>query len=144
MQLPDGVSSPPLIGRQSPSHSLCSDSRMIAAIVLAAGKSERMGSPKALLTLGGATFLERILHAIEQSSIEKTVVVVGRHRAEIQAAFPDLPLIFNPIWEQGMTTSLQAGIRALPHDVDAAMLFLVDHPFIDPATINTLISHLVA
>jgi molybdenum cofactor cytidylyltransferase len=114
----------------------------IAAIVLAAGKSERMGFPKALLKLGQQTFLERILGAIKQSSIERTVVVVGRHRDEIQNAFPDLPLVFNPIWEQGMTTSFQAGIRALPQGIEGAVLFLVDHPWIEPATIRALVARL--
>jgi molybdenum cofactor cytidylyltransferase len=115
---------------------------MIAAIVLAAGKSERMGSPKALLNLGGRTFLERILDAISQSSIGRTVVVVGRHRDEIHAAFPGLPLVFNPIWEQGMTTSFQAGIRALPPDIDGAILFLVDHPMVELTTIHALVERL--
>jgi molybdenum cofactor cytidylyltransferase len=115
---------------------------MLGAIVLAAGKSERMGFPKALLRLGGQAFLERILHAIAASPIERTVVVVGRHRDEIHEAFPDQTLIFNPIWQQGMTTSLQAGIRALPDGMDGAALFLVDHPWIESSTIHALLGHL--
>jgi molybdenum cofactor cytidylyltransferase len=112
---------------------------MIAAIVLAAGKSERMGRPKALLPLRGRTFLENILDAISHSSIDQTVVVVGHHRQEIESRFPPpAQVVFNPDYEQGMVTSFQAGIRALRPDTSAALLFLVDHPVIEPGTIESL------
>lgn len=112
---------------------------MIAAIVLAAGKSERMGRPKALLPIRGRTFLENILDAISRSSIEHTVVVVGHHRAEIEARIAAPQMVFNPDYEQGMVTSFQAGIRSLPADVSGAVLFLVDHPLVEPSTIESLI-----
>jgi molybdenum cofactor cytidylyltransferase len=111
---------------------------MISAIVLAAGKSERMGKPKALLPFQGRTFLENILNAIAQSSIGNTIVVAGHHRVEIAAQLKIPHLVFNPDYEQGMITSFQTGIRALPVDSAGAMLFLVDHPVVEPATINTL------
>jgi molybdenum cofactor cytidylyltransferase len=114
---------------------------LIAAIILAAGKSERMGRPKALLYFQGRTFLERILHTISQSHIEHTVIVVGHHRNEIEKAVA-APLIFNPNYEQGMSTSVQAGLRALPPNASAAAVFLVDHPLIEPGTINDLIGAL--
>jgi molybdenum cofactor cytidylyltransferase len=113
---------------------------MISAIVLAAGKSERMGRPKALLEFRGRTFLENILHAISRSSIEHTVIVVGHHRSEIENAMPDASVIFNPDYEQGMVTSLQTGIRALPPESIGAFLFLVDHPVVDTETIEAMIS----
>jgi molybdenum cofactor cytidylyltransferase len=113
----------------------------IAAIVLAAGKSERMGSPKALLPFRGKTFLENILRAISQSSVQATVVVVGHHRSQIEEGLASpATVVFNPIYEQGMITSLQAGIRALAPDTSGALLFLVDHPLVDPDTIESLIS----
>ncbi len=58
-------------------------SSLYSAIVLAAGKSERMGRPKALLPFRGRTFLENIMDAIARSSIQHSLVVVGHHRAEI-------------------------------------------------------------
>src|SRR5262245_12814145 len=112
---------------------------MISAIVLAAGKSERMGRPKALLEFRGRTFLENILDAISRSSIEHTVVVVGHHRREIENAIQTVPLIFNPDYEQGMVTSLQTGIRALPPESIGAFLFLVDHPVVEAETIEAMI-----
>ena len=63
-----------------------------------------MGHPKALLQFAGKTFLEHVLNAIGNSSIEQSVVVAGHHRVEIADAFPDVPLVFNPDYEQGMTT----------------------------------------
>jgi molybdenum cofactor cytidylyltransferase len=116
---------------------------MISAIVLAAGKSERMGSPKALLPLHGKTFLANILEAIAKSPVQDTVVVVGHHRAEIQPIVPPpARVIFNPHYEQGMITSFQAGIRALRKETSGALLFLVDHPLVEPGTIQALVANL--
>ena len=115
---------------------------MIAAIVLAAGKSERMGRPKALLQLHGRTFLEHILDAISTSSVAETVVVAGHHRNEIdEHVSRRVPVIFNPDYERGMITSFQAGIRSLSDGVSGALLFLVDHPLVDSSTIQTLIAN---
>src|SRR5262245_51237517 len=113
----------------------------IAAIVLAAGKSERMGRPKALLPFRGSTFLEHILEIIKRSEISETVVVVGHHASTILTAIQIARPIINADYEKGMTTSIQAGIRELASEVDGAMLFLVDHPVVEPATIDALIAH---
>jgi molybdenum cofactor cytidylyltransferase len=116
---------------------------LIAAIVLAAGKSERMGTPKALLPLRGRTFLDNILEEISQSSVQRTVVVVGHHKAEIEGHMPPgTSVIYNPDYEQGMITSLQAGIRAVPGEATGALLFLVDHPLVQRDTIELLIKEL--
>jgi molybdenum cofactor cytidylyltransferase len=113
----------------------------IAAIVLAAGKSERMGRPKALLPFRDSTFLEHILETIKGSAIRETVVVVGHHADTILTAIQIARPVINADYEKGMTTSIQAGIRALASAVDGAMLFLVDHPVVEPATIDALIGH---
>src|SRR2546426_3972967 len=115
---------------------------MISAIVLAAGKSERMGRPKALLPLQGRTFLENILDAISRTSIEDTIVVVGHHRQEIERSLSLPQTAFNPDYEQGMITSFQTGIRKLSWDSTGAFLFLVDHPLVEPATIEAMIMNL--
>jgi molybdenum cofactor cytidylyltransferase len=115
---------------------------VISAIVLAAGKSERMGSPKALLPISGRTFLENILDSISRTSIEATVVVVGHHRKEIEAAIKLKSVVFNKDYEKGMITSFQAGIRALSCDTSGAFLFLVDHPLVEPATVEAMIANL--
>jgi molybdenum cofactor cytidylyltransferase len=118
---------------------------LISGIVLAGGKSERMGRPKALLPFRGGTFLSNILAAIAQSPLDHAYVVAGHHRREIESAVSGegASVVFNPDYEQGMVTSLQAGIRALPPQVAGAMMFLVDHPLVDPATIKSLVTELL-
>ena len=98
-----------------------------------------MGAPKALLRFQGETFLERILSTIKTSGIDAVRVVVGRHRSELENALPGLPFVYNPNYEQGMSTSVQAGIRSLPEQTEAAVLFLVDHPLVRPKTVEKLI-----
>ena len=100
-----------------------------------------MGRPKALLPIGEKTFLDNILDAISRSRVEHTVVVVGHHREEIErVVHPPVTVVFNPNYEEGMITSLQTGIRALPSEAVAALLFLVDHPLVNPETIELLVS----
>jgi len=115
---------------------------LIAAVILAAGKSERMGYPKALVKLGDRTFLELVLQTVTESGIGQTVIVAGHHFREISEAFPGLPLTFNPDYEKGMGTSVQAGIRALPPGVSGAGIFLVDHPLVQKAPVVALIERL--
>jgi len=114
----------------------------ISAIVLAAGKSERMGTPKALLPLRGTTFIENILEVISRSPVEHTIVVVGHHREEIEPHIPAAArIVFNPDYEKGMVTSIQAGIRSLPLGITGALLFLVDHPLVDSESIELLVAN---
>src|SRR2546428_6732528 len=103
---------------------------MISAIVLAAGKSERMGRPKALLPIQGRTFLENILDAISRTSIEDTIVVLGHHRDQIERSVSLPSVVFNPDYERGMITSFQAGIRKLSWETPGAFPFLVALPLV--------------
>jgi molybdenum cofactor cytidylyltransferase len=118
--------------------------KRIAAVVLSGGKSERMGTPKALLDYRGVTFLERILSSIRSAGIPDVVVVAGHHYHVIAAEFPKSTITYNAEYELGMSTSVQAGLRALPGAVDGALIFLVDHPLVEPATIRSLCSRLAA
>jgi len=115
----------------------------IGAIVIAAGKSERMGRPKALLKIHGQTFLENILNAISYSKADHSVVVLGHHRDEIVESLRLQNPVFNPVYEQGMITSIKAGIQALHPGMDGALLFLVDHPVIVAETIDALIDSFI-
>jgi molybdenum cofactor cytidylyltransferase len=101
-----------------------------------------MGRPKALLPIGGRAFLENILDAISHTSIEHTIVVLGHHREQIERSLRLPAVVFNPVYEQGMITSFQAGIRGLSWDTSGAFLFLVDHPLVEPATIEAMIMNL--
>ena len=115
---------------------------MLAALILAAGESKRMGTPKALLQHEGRTFLERLLVAARHPQIAITRVVLGCHSEQVQAKLQLVPssIVLNPEWAKGQLSSVQAGLKALPTGTtDGAILFLVDHPFVSSRLVDTLI-----
>lgn len=116
---------------------------MISGIVLAAGESRRMGSPKALLPYRGRTFIANICDAFLTGGVAELVVVLGAHdHAEpIRAALPTHPalrVVTNARYRLGQLSSLMAGIQALSPDSEAAVVNLVDHPLVRPETIRAL------
>jgi molybdenum cofactor cytidylyltransferase len=115
---------------------------VLAAVILSAGESSRMGSPKALLPWGAQTFLEHLLQVTRQPEIGWTRVVLGAHTDEITRAVSLDPasIVANPNWKQGQLSSIQAAIRSLPENETAGvMLLLVDHPLVSAALIGQLI-----
>jgi CTP:molybdopterin cytidylyltransferase MocA len=105
----------------------------VAAILLAAGASRRLGRPKQLVEIAGETLLGRTLRIVRESGPEPTVVVLGAYRESI-AATVDLSAVhavMNPDWEQGIASSIHAGIAALRQiepAVTAALLLVCDQP----------------
>ena len=97
----------------------------LAAIVLAAGKSSRMGANKLLLEVGGKRVLDHILSKLNPIP---TIVVLGHRPEDIRVLTEDqgATTVHNPNYEMGMTTSFQAGLRALPDDIDAVFMVLSD------------------
>jgi molybdenum cofactor cytidylyltransferase len=103
----------------------------IAAIILAAGQSQRMGTPKALLQLNGESFLDTLIRKL-QSQCHPVIVVLGANAPAIRSATNgSANFIVNAEYMQGMLTSLQCGLRALPEPCTHTVFTLVDHP--DPA-----------
>lgn len=104
----------------------------VVPLVLAAGASSRMGSPKAAVVLGGRTALARILDACARASLAPALVVTGAHpeaaRAAAPGARPAPTFVANPDWARGRTTSIRAGVRALPASAEAFLLWPVDCP----------------
>jgi len=100
------------------------------AVVLAAGESSRMGSPKALLTLDGLPFLVHVRHALTAAGVRVIRVVLGWDAARIRAAvpLPDQEVVLNPHPEAGMLSSLVLGLAALPAGLTGFFLCPVDHP----------------
>lgn len=117
---------------------------MIAAVLLAAGASTRMGEPKALLrTPDGRRYLEAIVETARAAGCDEVVVVLGPpHGESIRAALPPaVTAAWNAEPERGMLSSVQAGIAALPGGVAAALVWPVDIPFVAVATARTLVVH---
>jgi molybdenum cofactor cytidylyltransferase len=117
--------------------------RRIAAVVLAAGRSTRMGAVNKLIAEIGGKPLVRI--ATEQalaSRASPVIVVTGHQREKVEAALDGLPvrLVHNPDYADGLGTSLKAGIAAVPADADAAIVCLGDMPQVDSALIDKLLT----
>lgn len=107
---------------------------IFGAVVLAAGKSERMGQNKLLLPWNGRRLVDNILDALSEANVSEQVVVLG-HRAEdvFQAIKPRLSTVkvaVNGHYEEGMTSSFQTGLRVLKR-IDAVFLVLGDEPIFD-------------
>ena len=119
---------------------------MLRAVVLAAGASSRMGTPKAGLpvTSTGDTFLSQLLRTLIRAGLPDIVVVTGAavdavHRAAGKVRTP-VRFEHNERWAQGQLTSLLAGLRTRRGDVvEAALVSLVDAPFASPDTITRVI-----
>jgi molybdenum cofactor cytidylyltransferase len=120
---------------------------MIPAVVLAAGKSSRMGRTKALLPLGssGETFLSRIIRVLREGGADAVVVVIGGDAAAVRALVPrddvHVSSVENPRYEEGQLSSLLVGLAAVEqrHDnVEAVMVTLVDLPLISAATVRAV------
>ncbi len=101
-----------------------------------------MGSPKLLLDVHGETIIHRVTHAAVESGISPVLVVLGANLESIKANLTDLPVIFieNPAWMDGQSTSVTAGIRALPKDTSAVIILLGDQPGVTPMIIKRLVS----
>jgi molybdenum cofactor cytidylyltransferase len=112
----------------------------IAAIILAAGESSRMGRPKPLCTFGNRPALELVLDACGRAGLIR-IVVLGAGAEEIRkgVTFEGAIVVENPDYAKGQTSSLQAGLRALPPKVEAFFLFPSDHPLITADEITPIV-----
>ena len=106
-------------------------SKKVAAIILAAGGSSRLGRPKQLLDWFGKPFIKQLTHLAKQADLDPVVVVTGSSYAEIEAAIQDDDVIVerNDSWQDGQSSSMQAGCKALDKaKVDGFIIFLCDQP----------------
>jgi molybdenum cofactor cytidylyltransferase len=118
-------------------------SSRVAAIILAAGKSTRMGEAKQLLRLGESTVLGLTIDNVRRSVVNEIVLVLGSSAEAIRRRLPpslleDLYVVLNPAFEQGMASSLRAGLSALHPQVEAVLIVLADQPFVRPDTLDQL------
>lgn len=120
---------------------------MIAGIVLAAGESLRMGSPKMLLPWRGRSVVEAVVAHLREGGLDKILVVVGGGREGVEQALAEarVGFVFNPAFARGeMLSSIQAGLSAMDDETEAAMLTPGDLPGIHPATIRSLMEAMAA
>jgi molybdenum cofactor cytidylyltransferase len=114
----------------------------IAAIVLGAGRSSRMGGPNKLLAeINGKPLIRIVVEQALASRARPVLVVTGHQRERVEAALSGLPvqLVHNPHFADGLGTSLKAGIAALKPNIDGTIVCLGDMPQVDAALIDRLI-----
>lgn len=115
---------------------------MLTAVILAAGESKRMGSPKALLPYNDRTFLEHLLDITRHPKIGSQLVVLGAGAEHIskQVGLNPEQIVTNPDWQNGQLSSIKAGVKGIgAKPCDGVLLCLVDHPLITSALVNELI-----
>ena len=115
----------------------------VAAIVLAAGRSTRMGDTNKLLAdIGGTPMVRRVVEAVLASNARPVLVVTGHERSGVAAALSGLDVthVANPDYVTGLASSLKAGVRALPRDCAGVLVVLGDMPRIAPEHLDELIA----
>ncbi len=120
----------------------------VAALILAAGRSSRFieknggGPSKLLADIGGEPMIARVVKAALASKARPVVVVVGHQQAEVRAALAglDAAIVENPHYADGLSTSLKAGLAALPQEIDGALVQLGDMPSVPAAALDRLIA----
>jgi CTP:molybdopterin cytidylyltransferase MocA len=118
----------------------------IVAIVLAAGEGRRMGGPKALLRIGPETFLSRVVGLLSRPEVAAQLVVLGSEaeRIVVEGGVPAAAaVILNPGYGEGMLTSVLRGLEAAEGlGAEAVLLHPVDHPLVEPATVDRVVEAL--
>lgn len=115
--------------------------REVAAIILAAGRSERMGVFKPLLPFGPTTVIQSCINYLREASIESIVVVAGHKAEELTNALVNEPVkvVVNPLPHSQMNSSIAYGTQSVPQDAQALLIALADHPAITSPVIEQLI-----
>ena len=113
----------------------------IGAIILAAGMSKRMGSPKLLLPLNGHPVIYHPIALAMQQELHPIVVITGQYIEEMSKVMKgnkDITFLYNPDYKSGISSSLKLGIKTLANHVDAAMIFLGDQPFVHEQVVRSI------
>jgi molybdenum cofactor cytidylyltransferase len=112
-----------------------------AGIILAAGSSSRLGTPKQLLLWQGQPLVKIVSQKLLATGIQPIIVVVGAESNAVKKALEDLDIttVENLYWKEGISTSIRAGIAALPDNIQAAIFATSDQPFVPESLIRKLI-----
>lgn len=113
----------------------------VAGVILAAGASRRLGRSKQLLLWRGKPFIFHVAHTALGAGLAPVVVVTGAEADDVRAALAGVPveMVHNPHWAEGQSTSLRAGLQALPPEATAAVFLLADQPHIPVELVRALI-----
>jgi molybdenum cofactor cytidylyltransferase len=113
----------------------------VAAVILAAGGSARMGKPKLLLPVGGRPMLRRVTETVCASGLAQVIVVVGASAERVARTLDSFPveIVVNEGWSQGLSTSVRAGLGAVDPSVQAALMILGDQPMLTRELIQALV-----
>ena len=113
----------------------------VAAIILAAGSSQRMGRFKPLLQVNGQTLIQRAIAVFRKNRIEDIIVVTGHRAADLEAALDrgEVRIARNESYARGMFSSVKAGMRHVPARCEAFFILPTDMAFVQPDTIGRLI-----
>lgn len=119
---------------------------MIGLVVLAAGLASRMGLPKLLLPVQGRSLVRFTVGRLLESPVQATAVVLGAHADLLRDELADLPvtLVVNERYAEGLSTSLRAGLAALPSEVEAVVFALADQPLASAEVVHALVERYAA
>lgn len=115
---------------------------MISAVILAAGKSTRLGLSKQLLEINGRTMVEHVIKNVCGSNVDETIVVLGFMADKIidKTRSYNVKIVLNKDYKSGMSTSLRAGLKAVNKKSCAVIFVLADQPLVNTSIINKLVS----
>ena len=114
----------------------------LAAVIPAAGLSSRMGRNKLLLNFRGRPLVRHAVETVLAAGIKEVLVVLGHEAEKVKVALADLPvqLIENRDYQLGLSTSVRAGVKAVPDNFEGIMVYLADQPWVEPADLEHLIA----
>lgn len=116
---------------------------MTGLIILAAGRGSRFGMPKQNLIFQNQTLLQRAITTASASACLPIIVVTGAHADLINYSTdtPEVRVVFNTYWEEGMASSIRVGIQTMKNypDVDSALIMLCDQPLVTPSLISEIL-----
>jgi len=135
-----------IVSRPQPRDPEDGDRPQVAAVVLAAGQGIRMGGAKMTALLGGRPLVRHVHEAAAASHAGPLITVVGHDAARVEAALEgfDTQIVENAAYAAGMSTSLKAGLAAVPEAADGALILLGDMPHVTAAIIDRLIAAFAA
>jgi molybdenum cofactor cytidylyltransferase len=113
----------------------------VAAVVLAAGGSTRMGQLKQLLPWGQSTLVGSVTDAALASQVDEVIVVLGCEARRVAGSLTGRParMVENPAWAEGQSTSVRAGLKAVSPGCSGVLFLLADQPFVTPYLVNALV-----